>query len=185
MLSTSQCTRRTPFGPVVIVWVELDGRPKLRHVLLPVPGPNGKEPTAAPCPQARRASCAGIDVVADDIAAAMRGEDVPFDLDTVCLDVCTAFRQRALRANFAVPRGRVSTYQRLAAHIGNAGAARAVGTAMATNPFPIIIPCHRVIRSDGTLGGYGGGIEMKRALLEGEGVVFDASGRVGGACFCF
>jgi methylated-DNA-[protein]-cysteine S-methyltransferase len=72
----------------------------------------------------------------------------------------------------------VSTYQRIAKYLGNAKGARAVGSALAGNPFPIIIPCHRAIRSDGTLGGYQGGLEMKRRLLEMEGVMFDALGRV-------
>ena len=63
-------------------------------------------------------------------------------------------------------------------HIGNARGARAVGTALAHNPFPIIVPCHRAIRTDGTLGGFQGGIAMKRALLEMEGVLFDGADRV-------
>ncbi|HQO79253.1 MAG TPA: MGMT family protein, partial [Thermodesulfobacteriota bacterium] len=57
-------------------------------------------------------------------------------------------------------------------HIGIAGSSRAVGTALAKNPFPIIIPCHRAVRANGALGGYQGGIGMKRALLEMEGVEF-------------
>jgi methylated-DNA-[protein]-cysteine S-methyltransferase len=60
----------------------------------------------------------------------------------------------------------VSTYQRIAGHLGSPQAARAVGTTLAHNPFPIIVPCHRAIRTDGTLGGFQGGMEMKRALLE-------------------
>jgi methylated-DNA-[protein]-cysteine S-methyltransferase len=62
--------------------------------------------------------------------------------------------------------------------LGCPRAARAVGTALANNPFPIIIPCHRTIRADGTPGGFGGGIMMKRNLLEMEGVRFDPRGRV-------
>jgi methylated-DNA-[protein]-cysteine S-methyltransferase len=58
------------------------------------------------------------------------------------------------------------------------GAARAVGTALARNPFPIIIPCHRTVRSNGDLGGFGGGLKMKRELLELEGVQFSTTGRV-------
>jgi methylated-DNA-[protein]-cysteine S-methyltransferase len=53
-----------------------------------------------------------------------------------------------------------------------------VGNVMAGNPVPLVIPCHRVIRSDGSLGGFGGGLPMKRALLEMEGVAFDRKGRV-------
>jgi methylated-DNA-[protein]-cysteine S-methyltransferase len=74
------------------------------------------------------------------------------------------------------------TYGGVAAMVGVAGGARAVGNVMAGNRFPLVIPCHRVIRSDGTLGGFGGGLAMKRALLEREGVTFDKSNRVLSGC---
>jgi len=70
----------------------------------------------------------------------------------------------------AVPPGATISYGELAELVGHPGAARAVGTTMATNPVPIILPCHRVLASDGTLGGYGGGLDMKRELLGIEGV---------------
>jgi O-6-methylguanine DNA methyltransferase len=72
----------------------------------------------------------------------------------------------------AVPPGRVSTYGNIAAAIGHPGASRAVGGVMAKNPFPIIIPCHRVVKSDLTLGGFSYGPSLKRRLLEAEGVEF-------------
>jgi methylated-DNA-[protein]-cysteine S-methyltransferase len=81
-------------------------------------------------------------------------------------------------AERTIPRGYVSSYSALAAHIGKPKAARAAGTALARNPFPIIIPCHRTVRTDGSLGGFGGGLPMKRALLEMEGVAFDGLGHV-------
>jgi methylated-DNA-[protein]-cysteine S-methyltransferase len=62
--------------------------------------------------------------------------------------------------------------------VGNYQAARAVGNALANNPFPIIVPCHRAIRSDGHLGGFQGGFHMKKVLLENEGVKTDEKGRV-------
>lgn len=69
----------------------------------------------------------------------------------------------------SVPYGQTISYGRLAADIGKPGAARLVGQAMATNPIPIVVPCHRVISSDGSLGGYSlGGIETKRMLLNLE-----------------
>ena len=77
-----------------------------------------------------------------------------------------------------IPRGRVSTYKRIAAHLGSPTGARAVGNALAGNPFPIIIPCHRAVRSDMSLGGYQGGLSMKRRLLEMEGITFDDTGRI-------
>lgn len=91
-----------------------------------------------------------------------------------CLDCCSKFQQKVLRATSAIPRGKVSTYQCIAKQIGKPKAARAVGRALANNPFPLIIPCHRVIRSDGSLGGYQGGLKMKRALLKKEGVFYQA-----------
>ena len=57
-------------------------------------------------------------------------------------------------------------------HIGTPNGARAVGNALANNPFPLVIPCHRVIKSDGGLGGFGGGLQMKKYLLENEGINF-------------
>jgi methylated-DNA-[protein]-cysteine S-methyltransferase len=65
--------------------------------------------------------------------------------------------------------GEVISYTELAARSGSPRAVRAVGSAMATNPIPIVVPCHRVLRSDGSLGGYGGGLDTKRWLLDLEG----------------
>jgi methylated-DNA-[protein]-cysteine S-methyltransferase len=69
----------------------------------------------------------------------------------------------------AVPFGEVVTYGELATRAGNPRAFRAVGSAMATNPLPIVVPCHRVLRTGGKLGGYGGGLDAKRWLLHHEG----------------
>ncbi|MBN2538279.1 MGMT family protein [candidate division WOR-3 bacterium] len=106
------------------------------------------------------------------------GSPVCFDLRILALDQCTDFRRRALLAESRVPRGRVTTYARLAARVGAPSSARAVGRALATNPFPLVIPCHRAIRSDGSPGGFQGGLTMKRALLEQEDIRFSPSGRV-------
>ncbi|MBN1356166.1 MGMT family protein [bacterium] len=101
------------------------------------------------------------------------GIPVTFNLDRLAMDACPPFQRRVLLAEFAVPRGSVSTYGRIARHIGSPGSARAVGRALASNPFPILIPCHRTIHEDGKLGGFQGGSAMKRALLEMEGVAMD------------
>lgn len=108
----------------------------------------------------------------------LNGRSLAFGLELMAMEVCGGFQRRVLEAEYAVPRGWVSTYGRLAQQAGAEGGARAAGRALAENPFPIVIPCHRTVRSNGDLGGYQGGAEMKRALLEMEGVAFDERGRV-------
>jgi methylated-DNA-[protein]-cysteine S-methyltransferase len=127
---------------------------------------------------ARPATCPEITALADHLEAFLGGAAFSFSLDSILLNRCSPFQQQVLRAEHGIPRGRVSTYQLLGAFIGRPKAARAVGHALATNPFPLIIPCHRAVRSDLTLGGFQGGLPMKRALLEKEGISFDSSGRV-------
>ena len=91
--------------------------------------------------------------------------ELPVDLSLV-----SDFDRRVLDVVREIPSGRVLTYADVARRIGSPSAARAVGNAVGRNPVPIVIPCHRVIRSDGTLGGYsGGGVGYKRRLLALEG----------------
>jgi methylated-DNA-[protein]-cysteine S-methyltransferase len=78
------------------------------------------------------------------------------------------FRREVLRATAAIPYGTTSSYRRLATEAGSPAAVRAAGTALALNPLPIVVPCHRVLRSDGQLGGYRGGAGAKALLLELE-----------------
>jgi methylated-DNA-[protein]-cysteine S-methyltransferase len=90
---------------------------------------------------------------------------VPVDLEDV-----PPFRRRVLRAALRIPYGRTVSYAELARRSGSPRGARAVGQAMATNPVPLVIPCHRVLATGGGLGGYGGGLDLKRYLLALEGV---------------
>lgn len=84
----------------------------------------------------------------------------------------TGFARRVLRElATGVPYGAVVGYQDLADRVGEPGAARAVGSAMGANPLPVVVPCHRVVESDGGIGGFGGGLEIKRSLLALEGVL--------------
>ncbi|MGH9058983.1 MAG: methylated-DNA--[protein]-cysteine S-methyltransferase, partial [Acidimicrobiales bacterium] len=78
------------------------------------------------------------------------------------------FRRQVLAATAAIPYGRTGTYRSVATAAGSPNAVRAAGTALATNPVPIIVPCHRVLRSDGSLGGYRGGSSRKEQLLSAE-----------------
>ncbi len=84
--------------------------------------------------------------------------------------VSNGFRRRILECLLEIPFGKTISYKELGAAIGKANAARAVGGAVGSNPLPIIIPCHRVLASNGGIGGFGGGLEAKRTLLRIEGV---------------
>ncbi len=108
---------------------------------------------------------------ADRIAKHLAGRtDDLKDID-VDLSSCPPFAQKVYRTLRKVPPGKVVTYGELAKRVGSPHAARAVGRAMATNPVPIIVPCHRVVASDGKLGGFSapGGTNLKKRLLVNEG----------------
>jgi len=105
--------------------------------------------------------------MAQRVAAAIAGEkvEVPADLSGM-----TSFQRRVLEVVRGIPRGEVRPYAWVAREAGSPKASRAVGTVMANNPVPLLIPCHRVIRNDGTTGSYAFGAGEKVGLLEGEGV---------------
>lgn len=101
-----------------------------------------------------------------EIVRYVDGETTKLDLP---LDIrATAFQMRVWRALRGIARGETKSYSQVAREIGSPGAARAVARACATNPVGIVVPCHRVVRNDGSLGGYGGGVERKEALLAME-----------------
>lgn len=164
-------------GAVGIVWGVLSGRPRILRVLLPSGGRSGAERARELYPEAREGICPEIGRTAAALAGMLEGEAVTVPLETAALETCSPFRQAVYRAAYRIPRGSVSTYGELAERLGRVGAARAVGNALAANPFPLIVPCHRVIRSDGRIGGFTGGAGLKRKLLEIEGILFDRSGR--------
>ncbi len=84
------------------------------------------------------------------------------------------FRLKVLRAIARIPYGQTRNYTEMATRAGNERAVRAAGSACGSNPIPLVVPCHRVLRTGGALGGYGGGLPMKQALLELEGVLDEA-----------
>jgi methylated-DNA-[protein]-cysteine S-methyltransferase len=177
--------RKTRFGPAVILWETRSDKPMVRQILLSRPGLLAQTALKEQFPDSVPSSCRLIDDLAGRIAAFLDGADVRFALEQVRLDLCPPFQQRVLLAEYGIPRGSVSTYGRIAVHLGIPGGARAVGNGLATNPFPIVIPCHRAIRYDSTLGGYQGGFAMKRALLEQEGVTIDERDKVVSPRLCY
>lgn len=168
----------TPFGDVALIWSEMEGSPRIIQVLISKPDSSALDQLNMIYPDVKFHSEEAIERVADTIRRFFKGEDVTFSLDMVALERCSPFQEAVLYAEYHIPRGCVSTYRLLANHIGNPKGARAVGNALARNPFPIIIPCHRAVRSDGYIGCFQGGWGMKKTLLEKEGVKITDDGRV-------
>ena len=166
------------FGTFSIVWRETEAGPKIFRIFLSNERASSEDLIHASIAGARHRSEPAMADLAEHMQRFLRGEPIVFELSATTITDCPEFQRRVLIAEYGIRRGWVSTYALIAAHLGVKNGARAVGTALARNPFPIIIPCHRAIRSDGRLGGYQGGLAMKRALLGLEGIHVSADGRV-------
>ena len=116
-------------------------------------------------PEWRKQDSAFIEVI-DQLNSYFAGERTTFDLPLVLEG--TAFQKKVWTALQEIPYGETISYKELAETVGTPKAVRAVGAANGANPIPIIIPCHRVIGNDGSLTGFGGGLPLKRKLLELE-----------------
>jgi AraC family transcriptional regulator of adaptative response/methylated-DNA-[protein]-cysteine methyltransferase len=111
------------------------------------------------------------------ISGVMEAIETPKAVHSLPLDVAgTAFQEAVWRELRKIPPGETRSYADIAAAVGDPKATRAVGTANGSNPVAILVPCHRVIRSDGTLGGYAGGLDRKRKLLTAEGAGWKEQG---------
>lgn len=132
----------------------------------------GRACTEIPEIRAARHLDRGIRFLTDLLEAgrATEADAPPLDLATV-----SGFARNVYHALLAVPCGEVVSYGSLARDVGAPGAARAVGRAVGSNPLPLVVPCHRVIRSDGSLGGFGGGLHRKAALLRLEGLAVEGA----------
>ena len=180
---TCTCTLRdTPVGPILLaatdeglvnVVFHADARTADR-ALTRLAGRLGSTPVRTDGPGAGEAPGGphpALTTATAELAAYFRGELRAF---TVALDwsLSGGFHERVLRElACGVPFGTTVGYQDLADRVGEPGAARAVGMAMGSNPLPVVVPCHRVVESGGGLGGFGGGLETKRALLTLEGLL--------------
>ncbi len=169
------------FGDVGIVWQKAKTELKVHRILLPNEHALTPDIVQAVLPDDDAGLPSSIAELGERIGLFLTGEVVEFEqrhLDLLLLKSCSNFQRLVLLAEYEIPRGWVSTYGRIAKHLGNPDASRAVGGALARNPFPLVIPCHRAVRSDGQLGGYRGGLEMKRALLEMEGIEVSSTDKV-------
>lgn len=157
----------SPFGPLLLA-----GTP---HGLVKVSFPEfGTEETleelaARISPRVLEAP-ARLDDARRELDLYFEGKLTEFDLP-LDWQLTDGFRERVQRTINRIPYGQTRSYTEVARSAGNERAVRAAGTACGSNPIPIVVPCHRVLRSGGALGGYGGGLPMKEALLRLEGVL--------------
>lgn len=142
----------------------------ISKIVLPLAGRRAAERALGASFVARRSSAAGMSAsswvkearaqILEFLSGRRRWLAFPLDLSDG-----TPFQRRVWRAIRAIPYGRVRSYKWVAERVGGARYARAVGLALGANPVPLIVPCHRILASDGSLGGFSGGLATKRRLL--------------------
>jgi methylated-DNA-[protein]-cysteine S-methyltransferase len=167
LLDVAYTSTDSPFGTLLLA-----STPKgLVRVGLPNQDPDGLLADLAVRVSPRVLEAAG------PLEEARRELDLYFDGKLTAFDLpldwrlSRDFRRRVLRAIARIPYGQTRSYTQMATSAGNERAVRAAGTACGSNPLPLVVPCHRVLRTSGALGGYGGGLPMKEGLLRLEGVL--------------
>lgn len=153
-LAGARLSMGTPIGRLLLAGDDV----ALTHVFLPGSSSLGDTPGGVPSPLRR---------AAEQLDEYFAGERRVFTLPLAPQG--TAFQLAVWKALADIPYGETITYGELAARVGRPAASRAVGQANGANPIPIVYPCHRVVASGGRLGGYGGGLDVKRRLLALEG----------------
>jgi len=167
LLEVAYTTADSPFGPLLLA--------QTKRGLVRVGLPNQDQDellvdlAARVSPRVLEAP-AQLDEVRRELDLYFDGKLDHFDLP-LDWQLSGGFRQRVLRAINRIPYGQTRSYTEMARTAGNERAVRAAGTACGSNPIPLVVPCHRVLRTGGALGGYGGGLPMKQGLLELEGVL--------------
>jgi len=167
LLDVAYTTVDSPFGPLLVATTP-KGLVKISFPVVYDPDETLEELASRISPRVLEAP-AKLDDVRRQLDLYFEGRLHEFDLP-LDWQLTAGFRRKAQRAIARIPYGQTRSYTEIARSAGNERAVRAAGTACGANPIPIVVPCHRVLRSGGALGGYGGGLRMKEALLRMEGV---------------
>jgi methylated-DNA-[protein]-cysteine S-methyltransferase len=164
LVDVAYATTDSPFGPLLLATTQRG----LVRVNLPTYDPEEtlEELAARISPRVLEAP-ARLDEARRELDLYFEGKLTEFDLP-IDWQLTDGFRKKVQRAIARIPYGQTRSYTEMARSAGNERAVRAAGTACGSNPIPIVVPCHRVLRTGGGLGGYGGGLPMKEALLQLE-----------------
>jgi len=167
LLDVAYATVDSPFGSLLLATTPRG----LVRVGLPTYDPDEtlEELAARISPRVLEAP-ARLDDARRELDLYFAGRLTEFDL-AIDWQLTGGFREKVQRVIGRIPYGQTRSYTEVARSAGNERAVRAAGTACGSNPVPIVVPCHRVLRTGGALGGYGGGLPMKRALLKLEGIL--------------
>ncbi|HEV7481985.1 MAG TPA: methylated-DNA--[protein]-cysteine S-methyltransferase [Solirubrobacterales bacterium] len=166
LLDVAYATADSPFGPLLLATTRKGlvrvGLPNQDAEELLVDLADRVSPRVLEAP-------AQLDEARRELDLYFEGKLTEFDLP-LDWQLSKDFRRKVLRAIARIPYGQTRSYTQMATSAGNERAVRAAGTACGTNPLPLVVPCHRVLRRGGALGGYGGGLPMKEGLLRLEGI---------------
>lgn len=176
--SLFNCSLQTQFNEISIVWNDTNNGNIVRRIFLSSENASSSILASRAFPVIRDGSTESVRELAEGIKRLLCGGVPDFNIQIFDFGVCTSFQRKVLLEERNILRGEVLSYNQLAMRLGMPRCARAVGNALAANPFPLVIPCHRTIRADGRVGNFQGGSAMKRALLEMEGITLSASGKV-------
>ncbi len=167
LVDVAYATEDSPFGPILLAATEWG----LVTLSLPNHEPDSAlERLASEISPRVVEAPARLDRVRRELDLYFAGRLRQFDLP-IDWQLTTGFRRKVLRATARIPYGETRSYTEMARTAGSERAQRAAGSALGANPIPIVVPCHRVLRAGGALGGYGGGLPMKEALLRLEGAL--------------
>ena len=166
------------FKPFTIIWNEKNNKMLLQRIFLSDPNNTSEDKCYDAFQNVKPKNSASIDELGKKIQEFLNGKAQEFNKSLLDFSLCYPIQKKVLDAEAQIPRGWISTYKKIAIAIKHPNSARVIGNALANNPFPIIIPCHRAIKSNGEIGGFQGGIQMKRRLLEFEGIKFTQNGKV-------
>ncbi len=167
----------SPIGEIAIIWRK---KPKFQIEEIIISNPNQtaseivKEKYESEEELHLNKKSKQLNQVLNEINKYFQEKDYKFSLSYLNMDKLKPFQRKVLEAEFKTEKGTVNTYKDIAIEVGSPRAYRAVGTALAKNPFPIIIPCHRTVKADRTIGGFSGfagGLESKKILLELDGLM--------------
>lgn len=178
-------TFSTHYREISIIWKPHGKSILIQRIFLSNSLHSASEQQQIKFPSAQSGNHSVISTLIDKIQNFFDGNRESFSLDLLDFSDCPPFQKLVIKTEATIPCGKVSTYKQIAQHLGKPTASRAVANFLAKNPFPIMIPCHRILRSDGSISRYQGGNSMKRELLNNEGVEINSKFKVNLSKYCF